>query len=182
MSTRPATQLQTPRQSHEASWRKTSVSRNARRALARPAYPGSSPVEVVLSVASRREVKIPDGDLHPGHRRLSVHVLHGDLHHNNVLLDATRGWLAIDPKGLFGERVYDVANLICNPWPHGRVVLDPKRALRCAEIYGRRLCLYPRRIMAFATAHAGLASSWAIVEGGDPGHWLSCVQVFGTLF
>ena len=37
-------------------------------------------------------------------------VLHGDLHHNNVVHDTTRGWLAIDPKGLWGERAYDVAN------------------------------------------------------------------------
>ena len=26
-------------------------------------------------------------------------LLHGDLHHYNVLPDSERGWLAIDPKG-----------------------------------------------------------------------------------
>ncbi len=30
-------------------------------------------------------------------------LIHGDLHHENVLLDAGRGWLAIDPKGVLGE-------------------------------------------------------------------------------
>src|SRR5690606_37240043 len=30
-------------------------------------------------------------------------VLHGDLHHDNVLDFGDRGWLAIDPKGLYGE-------------------------------------------------------------------------------
>ena len=30
-------------------------------------------------------------------------VLHGDLHHGNVLDFGERGWLAIDPKGLLGE-------------------------------------------------------------------------------
>jgi streptomycin 6-kinase len=31
-------------------------------------------------------------------------VLHGDMHHGNVLNFGSRGWLAIDPKGLIGER------------------------------------------------------------------------------
>ena len=29
-------------------------------------------------------------------------VLHGDIHHENILHDTKRGWLAIDPKGLWG--------------------------------------------------------------------------------
>jgi len=31
-------------------------------------------------------------------------VLHGDIHHSNILDFEDRGWLAIDPKGLLGER------------------------------------------------------------------------------
>src|SRR5680860_893243 len=42
-------------------------------------------------------------------------VLHGDLHHNNVLDGGPRGWLAIDPKGLLGERGFDFANIFRNP-------------------------------------------------------------------
>src|SRR5690606_25597285 len=42
-------------------------------------------------------------------------VLHGDLHHDNVLDFGDRGWLAIDPKGLHGERTFDYVNLLRNP-------------------------------------------------------------------
>lgn len=42
-------------------------------------------------------------------------VLHGDIHHSNVLDFGARGWLAIDPKGLHGERGFDYANIFCNP-------------------------------------------------------------------
>src|SRR5262249_56979564 len=35
-------------------------------------------------------------------------VLHGDLHHYNVLRSRRGGWLAIDPKGLVGDRCFDV--------------------------------------------------------------------------
>jgi len=30
-------------------------------------------------------------------------LLHGDLHHENILFDDDRGWLAIDPKGVVGD-------------------------------------------------------------------------------
>ena len=47
-----------------------------------------------------------------------VGVLHGDIHHGNVLDAGSRGWLAIDPKWVFGERGFVHANLLCNPsWP-----------------------------------------------------------------
>lgn len=42
-------------------------------------------------------------------------VLHGDLHHGNVLDFETRGWLAVDPQGLLGERGFDFANIFTNP-------------------------------------------------------------------
>ncbi|HWN58232.1 MAG TPA: aminoglycoside phosphotransferase family protein, partial [Methylomirabilota bacterium] len=35
-------------------------------------------------------------------------VLHGDLHHDNILFDVSRGWLAIDPKGVLGEPAYEI--------------------------------------------------------------------------
>ncbi|TFD52955.1 hypothetical protein E3T55_05975 [Cryobacterium frigoriphilum] len=41
-------------------------------------------------------------------------ALHGDIHHGNVL-DFGDGWAAIDPKGLFGHRAFDYANILCNP-------------------------------------------------------------------
>ncbi|WP_240979130.1 aminoglycoside phosphotransferase family protein [Pseudomonas putida] len=44
-----------------------------------------------------------------------VRVLHGDIHHGNVLDFGAKGWLAIDPKGLYGERGFDYANIFCNP-------------------------------------------------------------------
>ncbi|MEX2283258.1 MAG: aminoglycoside phosphotransferase family protein, partial [Gemmatimonadota bacterium] len=42
-------------------------------------------------------------------------LLHGDLQHYNVLHDEKRGWLAIDPKGVIGEREYEVGAALRNP-------------------------------------------------------------------
>jgi streptomycin 6-kinase len=107
-------------------------------------------------------------------------VLHGDLHHDNVL-HSTRGWLAIDPKGLVGERTYEVANALGNPVPHGRLVHDPQRMMRLAELYATRLDLNLGRVLGFAFAHAGLSASWSMDDGDDPSYRLMCADVLEPL-
>lgn len=44
-----------------------------------------------------------------------VAALHGNLHHDNALNFRARGWLALDPKQLVGERGVDFANIFTNP-------------------------------------------------------------------
>jgi streptomycin 6-kinase len=107
--------------------------------------------------------------------------LHGDLHHSNVLDGGGRGWLAVDPKGLIGERTYDVANLLGNPWPHGEIVHSTERVRRMAGLYANRLGMDGRRVLAFALAHASLAASWALDEGSDPAYRLKCAEVLAPL-
>ena len=107
-------------------------------------------------------------------------VLHGDLHHDNVLHGA-RGWLAIDPKGLVGERTYEAANLLCNPQPHGDIVHRPERMLRIATVYAEPLGLDVQRVLGFALAHAGLSAAWALEDGKDASYRLKCAEVLDPL-
>ena len=107
--------------------------------------------------------------------------LHGDLHHGNVLDGAPRGWLAIDPKALIGERTYDVANLLRNPAPYGALVQDPERMRRLAGFYAERLGIERQRILDFAFAHAGLSAAWDIEDGLDSGYSLRCAEVLASL-
>src|SRR3989304_2650161 len=44
-----------------------------------------------------------------------IRPLHGDLHHDNVLDFGARGWLAIDPKRLLGDRAFDYTTMFSNP-------------------------------------------------------------------
>ena len=47
-------------------------------------------------------------------KRPSV-VIHGDLHHDNVLEDEARGWVVVDPKGYFGDAGFDTGAMLYNP-------------------------------------------------------------------
>jgi streptomycin 6-kinase len=49
-------------------------------------------------------------------------VLHGDLHHDNVLSDDTSptGWVAIDPHGWVGDPAFEIGPFLYNPDPAAR--------------------------------------------------------------
>jgi streptomycin 6-kinase len=44
-------------------------------------------------------------------------LLHGDLHHYNILSDGS-DWCVIDPKGIIGDRAFEIVGYMRNPW-HG---------------------------------------------------------------
>ena len=98
-----------------------------------------------------------------------VAVLHGDLHHDNVLDFGEQGWLAIDPKGLVGERGYDFANLFCNPWPEAD---DPDRFARRLRGVAGLAGLDPDRLRQWIVAYAGLSAAWTLGSDMPPdGPW-----------
>jgi streptomycin 6-kinase len=92
-------------------------------------------------------------------------VLHGDIHHGNVLDFGPRGWLAIDPKGLVGERYFDFANLFCNP--DLAIATAPGRLARQATVVAEAARLDRRRLLRWILAWAGLSAAWHL-EDGEP--------------
>jgi streptomycin 6-kinase len=101
-------------------------------------------------------------------------VLHGDVHHDNVLDFGDRGWLAIDPKALHGERAFDYLNLFCNPWP---VAKTPGLLRRRLGIVASAADLNPDRLLMWVLAYAGLSAAWSIDDGGDPTNALEIAQI-----
>ncbi len=96
-----------------------------------------------------------------------VCVLHGDIHHENIRHSA-RGWLAFDPKGVLGERTYDLANTFCNPLNMPERVENEARILRTAALFSEQLRIEPGRILAFVFAYACLSAAWSLNDNGDP--------------
>lgn len=99
-----------------------------------------------------------------------VGALHGDLHHDNVLDFGARGWLAIDPKPLVGERGFDFANIFTNPDladPAQPVATEPGRFARRLEVVAEAAGLERRRLLSWILAWTGLSASW-FLNDGDP--------------
>ncbi|MPY65611.1 3'-kinase [Deinococcus sp. SDU3-2] len=92
-----------------------------------------------------------------------VRPLHGDLHHGNVLHSCERGWLAIDPKGLIGERGFDYANILCNP--DLETATQPGRLARQVDVVAEAAELERPRLLQWVLAYAGLSASWWLEDG-----------------
>jgi streptomycin 6-kinase len=94
-------------------------------------------------------------------------VLHGDLHHFNILAATRQPWLAIDPKGVVGEAEYETGALLRNPVP------DIRNHPRLGELLSRRISQLADelgfdkgRIRCWAIAQAVL-SAWWTYEDSD---------------
>ncbi|WP_175952613.1 aminoglycoside phosphotransferase family protein [Burkholderia sp. BCC0405] len=105
-------------------------------------------------------------------------VLHGDIHHGNILHFGERGWLAIDPKGLRGERVFDYANLFCNP-SHD-IAVDPVRFERRITLVADAAALDRRRLLQWILAWSGLSAVWLIEDGLLPDTRLQVAALAAT--
>jgi streptomycin 6-kinase len=92
-----------------------------------------------------------------------VVILHGDIHHGNILDFGARGWLAIDPKGLIGERGFDYANLFCNP-DHA-FAASPGRLARQLDVVAGAAGLERTRLLRWVLAYSGLSAVWEFNDG-----------------
>lgn len=90
----------------------------------------------------------------------SMYALHGDMHHFNVLQAGPAEWLAIDPKGLLGDRCFDVCQFFRNP--HNPPIATNTRRL---DIFCSELDLDRERTKAWALVHGVLDALWDFEEG-----------------
>jgi streptomycin 6-kinase len=92
-------------------------------------------------------------------------LLHGDLQHYNVLFDAERGWLAIDPKGVVGETEYEIGAFVRNPVAQPELFLSRSTIERRLKQFTNRLNLDYERALGWAFAQAVLSAIWSIEDG-----------------
>ena len=86
-------------------------------------------------------------------------VVHGDLHHANVLSSDPRGWLAIDPKGPIGEKAFDVPSYLLNPEP---LTLDATRLRN--DGFVERLGLDRGRLVAWSFVRSVASACWTVED------------------
>jgi streptomycin 6-kinase len=97
--------------------------------------------------------------------------LHADLHHENILDFGERGWLAIDPKRVIGERTFEYTILFCDPdlgLPHLSIARRPEIFNKRLEVVSKAAGLETRRLLRWILAWAGLSAAWQINDNLDP--------------
>lgn len=107
-------------------------------------------------------------------------LLHGDLHHYNILRATRLPWLAIDPKGVVVEPAYEVGALLRNPHTGFFDLPDRRNCMaRRVAILTEILGFERERIIGWGFAQAILSAWWHIEDGGTP--WLSYAEILDDL-
>jgi streptomycin 6-kinase len=92
-------------------------------------------------------------------------LLHGDLHHDNILAAERQPWLVLDPKGLVGEPAYEVGALLRNQLPQDLKTPPVSRILRRRiDQFAEELGFDRQRLRAWGLAQAVLSAWWSIED------------------
>jgi streptomycin 6-kinase len=95
-------------------------------------------------------------------------LLHGDLHHDNVLAASREPWLAIDPRGYVGDAAFDCSPMLYNPGLQRRdeqlTALVPARVEQLADL----LDLPRERVHAWGFVMAVLSEVWTAEAPDEP--------------
>jgi streptomycin 6-kinase len=145
-----------------------------RMAAAQALPPGFAPELLAHAMTVRAELLADVGE---------IGLLHGDLHHFNVLSSDRAGWLLIDPKGVAGEPAFECGPLLLNPsgWMLGHTA--PQRVLaRRLDILADELGLDRPRLAAWAAVHAVLSACWSVEDGDDGLDALIAARALFSLF
>jgi streptomycin 6-kinase len=106
-------------------------------------------------------------------------LLHGDLHHYNILDSGRNGWVIIDPKGLIGEREYDVIQYLLNRLPETGAESVISRRI---DLFAEKVGLKREKLISWGYAHSILSASWSWEENNscEPSFFNS-IRVFEAL-
>ena len=93
-------------------------------------------------------------------------VLHGDLHHDNVLNHNGR-WITIDPHGYIGPRGFEVGAMMRNPYdefPKGPIelILENRVAILSAMLPFTR-----KEIVEWSIIYTLIATAWSLDDHGE---------------
>ena len=111
-------------------------------------------------------------------------LLHGDLHHENILSAQRQPWLAIDPKGVVGERTYEPTPFFYNNIPKNITSHELKTLLaRRIDQFAAELDLERSRLLAWGLVQCVLSGWWSYCDHGYG--WepvISIAEILSDLF
>ena len=117
---------------------------------------------------------------------IAPQLLHGDLHHDNILSatsTSTRApWLIIDAKGIVGDPGYDLGAFLYNPMPGLLELPHPQRLLaRRVDQLAEGLGMQRARVRGWGIAQAVLSACWSIADDQDWRHTITCAEYLAAL-
>ncbi|PEJ54544.1 hydrogenase expression protein HypB [Bacillus sp. AFS002410] len=107
------------------------------------------------------------------------YLLHGDLHHYNLLNAGEDSWKVIDPKGLIGEREYDLIQFLLNNLEGKDISTTLEKRI---ELLVSELNLNKERLLHWGYSHAVLSTCWSLEDEGTYNeNFFNAINIFKQL-
>ena len=97
-------------------------------------------------------------------------LLHGDLHHENVMKKKDGDFVCFDPKGMIGDPSYELGTTLKNPWDYPEISHDIDLYRSRVEKFSSELDLPKERIIGFSFVHLCLSVLWGVEDDNDFSH------------
>ncbi len=108
-------------------------------------------------------------------------LLHGDLHHENVMKNSNDQFVCFDPKGFYGDPSYELATTLKNPWDYPEVSQNMDIFKQRVNTFSTDLNLPISRIIGFSYVHACMSLAWSIEDNHDHSHQAQLIKNFEPL-
>src|SRR4051812_3388520 len=93
-------------------------------------------------------------------------LLHGDLHHENILRDAGRGWVCIDPKGVVAGVEFEFGAALRNPPGVSRSYFESSSVVARVARFAGVMQLDRSRVLGWAFSQAIPSAIWTVQDEG----------------
>jgi streptomycin 6-kinase len=97
-------------------------------------------------------------------------LLHGDLHHNNILLGKDGQYRIIDPIGIIGSRIFEISRFIVNEFPVGTDIDDShyEKFAYVAGVLSAKLSVPEKDIRRLFYIETCMLNCWKVQGGKEP--------------
>jgi streptomycin 6-kinase len=95
-------------------------------------------------------------------------LLHGDFHHDNILLGSGGEYIIIDPKGVIGDPVFDVPRFILNEFGDEITMELYKKINVIIGILGKKLEIPNDVLQQCLYVETAMGVCWSVEDGATP--------------
>lgn len=95
-------------------------------------------------------------------------LLHGDFHHDNILLSQTGGYKIIDPKGVIGDPVWDVPRFILNEFEDQITSELYEKMNKVIEMLAKELKIPENIVRQCQYVETAMGNCWCVEDGEAP--------------
>jgi streptomycin 6-kinase len=103
-------------------------------------------------------------------------LLHGDLHHDNILLGNDGEYIIIDPKGVIGDPIFDVPRFILNEFDDEITTELYKKINDIIGILEQKLTIPNEILRQCLFVETAMGVCWSVESGATPEEYSSLIK------